>query len=117
MQAHEVERMRRRLLDQQKRERQLEHRQDGSQQQLKETATKLKWQAGAIRGGYDYQDYRRPRLAGRKKKASKKENEELSPYKLPAITKNKTQKKIRYDCVINVQLTGSIFTAQVIINY
>ena len=97
MQAHEVERMRRQLLDQQKRERQLEHRHDGSQQQLKQTATKLKWQAAAIRGGHDYQEYKRPRVSGRTKKASKKETEKSSPYKLPAIrnAKKNCQKKIR----------------------
>lgn len=95
--------MRCRLLDQQKRERQLEHRQDGSQQQLKETATKLKWQAAAIRGGYDYQEFRRPRVVVKTKKASKKESEESSPYKLPAIrnAKNKRQKKIRYGITIH----------------
>lgn len=103
MQAHEVERMRRQLLDQQKRERQLEHRQDGSQQQLKETATKLKWQAAAIRGGYDYQEYMRPRVSGRTKKASKKESEKSSPYKLPVIrnAKSKRQKKVRYGTVMH----------------
>lgn len=90
--------MRRQLLDQQKRERQLEHRQDGSQQQLKETGTKLKWQAAAIRGGYDYQDFRRPRVAAKAKKGIKKEKEQSSPYKLPIIrnAKSKRQKKVRY---------------------
>lgn len=88
--------MRRQLLDQQKRERRLEHQQDGRQQQLKETATKLKWQAAAIRGGYSYQEYRKPGVSGRTTKASsKKEGMESSPYKLPAIrnTKNKRSKK------------------------
>ena len=100
MQANKIERMRRQVLDQQKRERQLEYRQDGSQRQLKETATKLKWQAASIREGYNYQEYRRPRatLTGKTTKASKKESGESSLYKLPAIrnTKNKHQKKVRY---------------------
>ena len=103
MQAHEIERMRRQVLDQQKRERQLEYRQDGSQRQLKETATKLKWQAASIRGGYDYHEYRRPRATGKTMKASKKESVESSSYKLPAITntKNKHRKKVRYGSVMH----------------
>ena len=98
MQANEIERMRRQVLDQQKRERQLEYRQDGSQRQLKETATKLKWQAASVRGGYNYQEYKRPRPTGKTTKASKKESGKSSLYKLPAIrnTKNKRQKKVRY---------------------
>ena len=89
--------MRRQLADQQRRERALEHQQDSSQQQLKETATKIKWQAAAVRGGYNYQEFRRPR-PGRTKKANKKESEESSPYKLPSVknTKTKHQKKLRY---------------------
>ena len=102
MQAHEIERMRRQVLDQQKRERQLEYHQDGSQRQLKETGTKLKWQAASIRGGYNYNEYRRPRATGKTMKVSKKESAESSPYKLPAITntKNKCRKKVRYVSII-----------------
>ena len=102
MQAHEVERMRRRLLDQQKRERQLEHRQDGSQQQLEETATKLKWQAGAIRGGYDYQNYRRPRVAGRKKKVRRKmRSQSLISSLLFEGPKINLKRKLGYGCVMH----------------
>lgn len=87
-----MERMRRQLADQQRRERQLQHKQDSRQQQLKETGTKLKWQAAAVRGGYDYQEFRRPKLAGKRKQGSKVH---ASPYKLPSLetTKKKQQKR------------------------
>ena len=81
--------MRQQLADQQRRERQLQHQQDSRQQQLKETGTKLKWQAAAVRGGYDYQEFRRPKL-GRGKQGSLG-NTYTSPYKLP--TNGNTKKK------------------------
>lgn len=87
--------MRQRLADQQKRERQLQHQQDSRQQQLKETGTKLKWQAAAVRGGYDYQEFRRPKQ-GREKQGSLGSTY-TSPYKLPTNgnTKKKCPKKSR----------------------
>lgn len=97
MQANEVERMRRQLADQQRRERQLVHLQDSRHQLLKETATKLKWQATAVRGGYEYREYNRTRLAGGGKLGSKMEPgvKYSSPYKLPSLgtTKKKHEKK------------------------
>ena len=86
--------MRRQLTDQQRRERQLLHQQDSRLQLLKETGTKLKLQTAAVRGGYDYTEYKRP--GHRKgKPASKEDVKSLSPYKLPVVgsKKRKTQKK------------------------
>lgn len=87
--ALEVERMRRQITDQQRRERQLVHQRDSSHQRLKETGTKLKWQAAAVRGGYDYQQFKRPKgVQG--KQARVWQGKELNPYKLPSV--GKTQK-------------------------
>ena len=92
--------MRRQLADQQRRERQLVHLQDSRHQLLKETATKLKWQATAVRGGYEYREYNRTRLAGRGgggKLGSRMGPgvKYSSPYKLPSLgtTKKKHEKK------------------------
>ena len=98
-QANEVGRMRHQLADQQRRERQLQDQLETSHRQLKETGTRLKRQAAAIRGGYECHEFRRPGL-GRGKKASKKDIHDSSPYTLPSIrntNKKKTQRKsVRY---------------------
>ena len=86
-QAQEVERMRQQLADQQRREMQLQHQQDSRQQQLKQTGTKLKWQAAAVRGGYVYQEFRRPKLG-----KGKQWSTYTSPYKL-LPTNGNTKKK------------------------
>ena len=86
--------MRRQVTNQQRRERQLLHLQDSSHQQLKETGTKLKWQAAAVRGGYDYQQFKKPKgvksTLTREKKVS---DLQLSPYKLPSVGKAEKSKQ------------------------
>lgn len=88
--------MRRQITDQQRRERQLIHKQDTSHQLLKETRTKLKWQSAAVRGGYDYQEFKRPGRRVRDKLASERQVAEsvlVSPYKLPSVGKTKNSKQ------------------------